>query len=641
MTLRDGRPIGGRYELGRKIAEGGMGAVYEARHLLSQRTVALKILYMHASHDEAATQRFLREASASARIGHPGIVEVLDAGVDEDGSYFVAMELLEGATVRQRLSQRAGPAAIFSLFEQILEPIAAAHEKGFVHRDLKPENIFVARTPAGEKIKILDFGIVRELSDERAGVTQPGAAMGTPPYMAPEQAMNARDVTAAADVWALGIMLYEAIAGGLPFAGETPTAMMIAVASEPHAPIAVKAPQTPSVVAALVDRCLSKDARLRPANAGQLLAELKKVRRALETGATVANPPSTPPTRPGPAASDRPPAYGAPGYGAMSPAPFPPGYGSGPGYAHGPNAPPRYGTPPGYASAAPASRSGGGNRTLSCFGVGCALLLLSSCACCGFSIYFSQEEQDTHARQHAESFLGSLQRRDVDAALLFAEGGPSDEADARTRFQTCIESTPLGQLSSFQCHVDSSIFETGESNVVCAIRTPAGTTDATLQVASPNYEPSLTFIWFEADAPTAEAWGSDACARWSGRDHVGEPPRDRIRPRRTSAPQLETAPADAALAPSDAGSIPDTPSRSDFLAAMNTIEPNIERCGSGHRGIVTMRFEFEPSGSATRVRVQGGSLPEDVTACMEREGRMARVPPFSRSSFTGSHPFRL
>src|SRR5690348_545687 len=222
-----------------------MGAVFEAQHNLSKKTVALKILFPHIGKDEAARQRFLREVSAPAQIGHDGIVEVYDAGFDpQDGSLFVAMEFLQGEPMRDRLT-KGGIAldTLLDMFEQVLDPLAAAHAKGIVHRDLKPENVYMTKKRDGsEVIKLLDFGIARDLDTSQANVTHTGIAMGTPHYMAPEQAMSAKGVGTAADVWAIGVMMYEALAGRTPFDGETASAIVVHACTQAHAPLAQVSP---------------------------------------------------------------------------------------------------------------------------------------------------------------------------------------------------------------------------------------------------------------------------------------------------------------------------------------------------------------------------------------------------------------
>jgi serine/threonine protein kinase len=278
--------VGGRYEIIRKIAEGGMGSVHEAVHLLSKRVVALKLLAPEVARDETKRQRFLREVSAPAQIGHDGIVEIYDAGFDEKlGLLFVAMELLQGETLRERIARldpKRNPAAreqLLDLFDRLLEPLAAAHQRGIVHRDLKPENVFVHRRRDGSEIvKVLDFGIARELDTAAPSVTQTGIAMGTPHYMSPEQAMNARDATFPADVWSLGAMLYEILSGETPFPGETAGSIIAAAVTEAHRPIGTVAPGTSPALSELLDRCLAKRAQDRPRDATVLLEELRRAR---------------------------------------------------------------------------------------------------------------------------------------------------------------------------------------------------------------------------------------------------------------------------------------------------------------------------------------------------------------------------
>jgi serine/threonine protein kinase len=388
-----GRLIGGRYEIVRKIAEGGMGAVYEAQHNLSKKSVALKILFPHIGKDEGSRQRFLREVSAPAQIGHDGIVEVYDAGFDtQDGSLFVAMELLKGETLRDRLARGVlSRDQVLDLFEQLLDPLAAAHQKGIVHRDLKPENVFLHRQRDGrEVLKLLDFGIARDLDEKSMSVTQTGIAMGTPHYMAPEQAMSARGVSFPADVWAVGAMLYEALSGRPPFAGETASAIVVMAVSQPHLPLAQAAPDTPAPLAQLVDRCLAKEGDQRPKDGAALLGALRVARgksAGIATGpiatsaALIAAPQlgaglgaSTPsPSSFGSSAGSSPgmpSPSGAAAFGQPTPHPGDPrpAFGStpqpGPSYAGGPSfdAPtPSYGSAPGYgAPSAPGTAPYGG-----------------------------------------------------------------------------------------------------------------------------------------------------------------------------------------------------------------------------------------------------------------------------------------
>ncbi|MCU0676176.1 MAG: serine/threonine protein kinase [Myxococcota bacterium] len=265
--MQPGTVVAGRYRVEAHLASGGMGAVYRARHTLADRVVALKILRPTSMGlDVADVRRFRREATAAAHIGHPGIVEVLDAGVEE-GFLFLVMELLEGESLRAR-RRHATRAELLGWIRALLDPLAAAHEKGFVHRDLKPENVFLARTPEGERLKLLDFGIARSIGGPSD--TRTGTGLGTPGYMAPEQALEARGASPAADVWSVGVMLYETITGRRPFEGETPHATILRAVSEPHAPLVEVAPE----LAALVDACLAKRPADRPRDARELRARL-------------------------------------------------------------------------------------------------------------------------------------------------------------------------------------------------------------------------------------------------------------------------------------------------------------------------------------------------------------------------------
>lgn len=273
----DPQIVAGRYKIQSRIAEGGMGVVYKAEHALSRKKLAVKILHPHLCHGRQAVERFQREVSAAAEIDHPGIVQVFDAGIDADGSYYMAMELLEGESLGSATRRDwPGTRSTVKLILEMCEPLARAHEKGFVHRDLKPDNVFIATDHAGNtSIKLLDFGLVREVS--RRGSTQSGVTFGTPEYMAPEQAMSAKKADVPADVWSVGVMLYELLAGQHPFTGETANAVMANAIKDPHPPLGQVAPHVPAELANVVERCLHKDPGKRPKDAGELGACLKDV----------------------------------------------------------------------------------------------------------------------------------------------------------------------------------------------------------------------------------------------------------------------------------------------------------------------------------------------------------------------------
>ncbi len=269
------RVVGGRYELLKKLGAGGMGAVYLARHTATLGRCALKLIHDHAE-DGHSHARFLREARAPAEIGHPGIVQVLDAGVDTDGTMFVAMELLSGQSYRgvlQRTDATLGEK--IALLLEALEPLAVAHRKGFVHRDLKPENLFVVSNPLGPRVKLLDFGIARD--GGAAELTETGVLVGSVKYVAPEQARSARDASPASDVWSVGVMLYEAAFGDVPFAGTSSFDVLVKIHGGKFTPLRERVPDLPPAYEALVHRCLSQEPNERPHDAAALADALAPI----------------------------------------------------------------------------------------------------------------------------------------------------------------------------------------------------------------------------------------------------------------------------------------------------------------------------------------------------------------------------
>src|SRR2546425_7930458 len=225
-----GRVFEGKYRLDERLGGGGMGTVYRATHLLIDRQVALKVLSQRFVGDETAQQRFRREARAAGRMQHPNAVTVTDFGATDDGYFYIVMELLEGRTLRDLLAREAplDPARAVSFTLQACLAVGAAHEAGLIHRDLKPPNIFIeqrANLPA--VVKVLDFGVAKfavegHEDEDFQTLTQVGTIIGTPRYMSPEQCSGIAVLTPAADVYSLGIMLYEMLTGVVPFSADTP-----------------------------------------------------------------------------------------------------------------------------------------------------------------------------------------------------------------------------------------------------------------------------------------------------------------------------------------------------------------------------------------------------------------------------------
>jgi len=257
-----------------------MGTVHEARHTTTHKRCAVKLVDSKITKMPGASERFLREARAPAAIDHPGIVEVLDGGTEEDGSLFLVMELLEGQSFEDLLHDETRPLRQkLMLLEQMLEPLAAAHARGFVHRDLKPDNVFVVKAHDGhEMVKLLDFGIARQQGATR--LTETGVPMGTVYYMSPEQARSAREAEPTSDVWSFGVMLYEVLTDELPFDGETVADILVKICTEEPRPVLELRADAPTPLADLALRCMVKDASQRPADARALLAQMIEARHA-------------------------------------------------------------------------------------------------------------------------------------------------------------------------------------------------------------------------------------------------------------------------------------------------------------------------------------------------------------------------
>ncbi|WP_437663750.1 serine/threonine protein kinase [Sorangium sp. So ce1182] len=227
MTALIGEIIDGKYRIVRLLGQGGMGAVFEGENVRIRRRVAIKLLHATISSQAESVARFEREAQAAARIGSDHICEVLDLGVLLDGTRYMVMEYLEGETLGAKIQRmgRLGPEATVPIMIQVLEALGAAHAAGIIHRDLKPDNIFILPTKAGLSnfVKVLDFGVSKfsQLAGSEMSMTRTGAVVGTPYYMSPEQARGSSPVDQRTDIYAMGVLLYQATTGQVPFDAET------------------------------------------------------------------------------------------------------------------------------------------------------------------------------------------------------------------------------------------------------------------------------------------------------------------------------------------------------------------------------------------------------------------------------------
>ncbi|HEX4475229.1 MAG TPA: protein kinase [Polyangiaceae bacterium] len=263
-----------RYQVRRVVADGGMGRVYEALDLTAQRNVALKVLHPEVARDEVSVERFKREFEVSKELPHLHIVEVTDFQPTNDGSYVLVMEFLYGEELRSTLKRQGSlkPARVVRVMSQIAVGLDPAHAKKFVHRDLKPDNVFLCQTTAGDIVKILDFGSVKDKKDTAKKLTVMGTTIGSPYYMSPEQAQGLDTLDQRADVWALGAITFECITGTVPFKGiNGPSILLEILTKEATAPSTAggspKYPIPPSVDRAVLS-ALKKTAALRTPTVG-------------------------------------------------------------------------------------------------------------------------------------------------------------------------------------------------------------------------------------------------------------------------------------------------------------------------------------------------------------------------------------
>lgn len=277
-----GTLIGGQYIPTALIGEGGMGRIYKARAKYTGQIVALKILKSEYMEDETLKDRFFREAEVVGALDHPHIVKLYGcAPVPEHNTIYMAMELLNGRTLFEVLRREVTPLQTMMLwFTEIASALGCAHSKGIFHRDLKPENVFIIKEDDGtEHVKVLDFGFAR-LQGAAKKLTMAGVAFGTPHYMSPEQAMGLTEITAACDVYALGIMLFQAVSGHVPYdsANNSPMEVMHAQVNSPT-PQCVPRQEynVPKRLISCIYKCMKKEPKDRYADGNELCAELQAI----------------------------------------------------------------------------------------------------------------------------------------------------------------------------------------------------------------------------------------------------------------------------------------------------------------------------------------------------------------------------
>jgi serine/threonine-protein kinase len=287
-------PFAGRYHVGREVARGGTCVIYAAEHAFTGRPVALKLPVPEYAHESELHERILREARALEIARHPGVVEVLDAGQDEAGGAFLAMEMLDGRAVDGLLAARRalGVLDTVRIGAKLCEALAAVHERGIVHRDLKPSNVFVVRGEDGrEAVKLIDFGIAALRGE---GAAHPAAArkltrrdvvLGTPEYMSPEQLMMEERVDHRSDLYSLAVSLYECLVGDVPWSGSY-AEILLAVSTRPAPDVRDLRADVPDALAQVLGQAMSRDPAKRPPTAGAFgRALIRAVPAAMAQGA--------------------------------------------------------------------------------------------------------------------------------------------------------------------------------------------------------------------------------------------------------------------------------------------------------------------------------------------------------------------
>ena len=273
-----GRTLNDTYKLERRIGFGGMGRVYAGQHLRLSRAIAVKVLQAKFSSNPDAVERFRHEARSASALGHPNIVQVFDFNQSEDRHWYIVMELLEGEDLRAMLKRekRLTPLECLPILTQLCDALDLAHSKGLVHRDLKPSNIYLRSfQPVRTDVKILDFGVAKVLGAD-IGLTMDGTMLGTPHYMAPEQAADEGELSPRVDIYAMGTVLFEMLTGRRPFEGDSPLTVLHLRATRPPPPPSSLTPGLTQAIDAVITRALARDPQERFESPAQLALAFQK-----------------------------------------------------------------------------------------------------------------------------------------------------------------------------------------------------------------------------------------------------------------------------------------------------------------------------------------------------------------------------
>jgi serine/threonine-protein kinase len=273
----------GDYEVVARVGTGGMGAVFEAKHPVIGKRVAVKVLHPAFAKDAKALERFVNEARVVNTIGHPAVVDIFSFGKTSEGMPYFVMEFLRGKSLHDVLAKEKvlSISRALGLIEQLLDVLAKAHGANIIHRDLKPQNLFIEEGPSGGRLRVLDFGIAKSLTPEIAQQLTGSAILGTPGYMAPEQ-INSDPVSAQTDLYSVGALLFELVTGRQAFHGSNVGQLLLKALHEDAPKASSVSPGIPAVLDAFIARLMSKDPARRPSSALGALEELKWLRQGLE-----------------------------------------------------------------------------------------------------------------------------------------------------------------------------------------------------------------------------------------------------------------------------------------------------------------------------------------------------------------------
>ncbi len=281
MVRHEGLIVAGRYQLDRRLGAGGMGEVWSATQTVTRKPVAVK--FLNDEDDLGTRRRFLREARAACAVRHPNVVQIHDVVELDGGAPAIVMELLRGESLEAKLDRdgRMPLGECAAVMARVVAAVGAAHAVGVVHRDLKPDNIFLADTPEGVDVKVLDFGIAKLTgldgdAAQTGGLTNTGTMLGTPHYMSPEQAFGEQQIDHRADIWALGIILYRSLSGVLPTRADNIGQILKIILTRSIPPLGAAAPDLPTEITTLVDRMLEPEAADRPADLREVKAILER-----------------------------------------------------------------------------------------------------------------------------------------------------------------------------------------------------------------------------------------------------------------------------------------------------------------------------------------------------------------------------